>query len=168
VIPAAESVLAIHHPKFLNRNLKTSASFCRTFPPVSPQGLCSVCKCAEERRAQVAFGGEPRQFAAITARRDVLNSRLSRLDIRLSTPVPRLFVISGLKDSKDWLRSHHRTRYCMYYLCIHSMKAMQSLLPIIMTKHWLENVAPVLAMSLYLLHDGLKPGELKLIIETPR
>ena len=39
------------------------------------------------------------------------------------------------------------------------MKAIQPPVPIIVTKGWLESVAPVLAMSLYLLHVGLQPGE---------
>ena len=39
------------------------------------------------------------------------------------------------------------------------MKAVEPPVPIIVTKCWLEKVAPVLATSLYLLHVGLKPGE---------
>jgi hypothetical protein len=37
------------------------------------------------------------------------------------------------------------------------MKAIASPLPIIVTKRWVEKVAPVLAMSLVLLQRGLKP-----------
>ena len=91
---------------------------------------------------------------------------LGRLDIRLHNPIPRIFIIlPSLNKSrlhrhpKDWLRGHRRTSYCLYFLCIHSMKAIQPPVPIIVTKGWLESVAPVLAMSLYLLHVGLQPGE---------
>jgi hypothetical protein len=38
------------------------------------------------------------------------------------------------------------------------MKAIQPPVPMIVTKCWLESLAPVLAMSLYLLHVGLQPG----------
>ena len=38
------------------------------------------------------------------------------------------------------------------------MKAIKPPVPIIVTKCWLEKVAPVLAMSLYLLLVGLEPG----------
>ena len=39
------------------------------------------------------------------------------------------------------------------------MKAIKPPVPMIVTKCWIEKVAPVLAMSLYLLHAGLKPGD---------
>ena len=39
------------------------------------------------------------------------------------------------------------------------MKAIQPSVPIIVTKGWLKKVAPVLAMSLYLLHIGLNLDE---------
>ena len=141
-------------------------TFCRTFPPVSPSSICAVCKSAEERRAQVSFCGETTtNVAATNAKLGVSLPLLSRLDTRLNNPVPRLFLIvplafkSGLKDPDDWLRNPHRTRYFLYFLCVSSMKAIQPPVPIIVTRCWLEKVAPVLAMSLYLLHVGLKSGD---------
>jgi hypothetical protein len=145
---------------------KDKCKVCRTFPLVSSQSVCAVCESAKERRAQVSFRGETRRnIAAANAKFDASLPLLSRLDIRLKVAVPRLFIIvplamkSVLKDTKTWLRSHHRTRYCLYFVCIHSMKAIKPPVPIIVTKCWLEKVAPVLAMSLYLLHVGLKPGD---------
>ena len=113
----------------------------------------------------MSFRGETRRnFAATTATLDASLPLLSRFDIRLNNPVPRLFIIvplamkSGLKDPTTWLRSSHRTRYCLYFVCIHSMKVITAPVPIVVTKCWLEKVAPVLATSLYLLQLGLKPG----------
>jgi hypothetical protein len=54
-------------------------------------------------------------------------------------------------------------------VCIHSLKAIAPPVPIIVTKCWLEKVAPVLAMSLYLLQLGLKAGDcIKLGFEEAR
>ena len=106
-----------------------------------------------------------RALAATDAKFDASLPILSRLDIRLNNAVPRLFIIvplamkSVLKEPKTWLRRHYRTRYCVYFVCIHSMKVIKPPVPIIVTKWWLEKVAPVLAMSLYLLQFGLQPGD---------
>ena len=156
-IPVGDSV-----PQRFELKSQDKCKICRTFAPVSPQSVCEVCKSAAERRAQVSFWGESRQNVA--AAKDALLPLLSRFDIRLNHPVPRLFIIvplafkSGLKDPNAWLRNPHRTRYFLYFVCSHSMKAIQPPVPMIVTKCWLESVAPVLAMSLYLLHTGLPPG----------
>jgi hypothetical protein len=153
-------------PQRFELKSQDKCKFCRTFPPVASQSVCSVCKSAAERRAQMSFWGEARQnVAAANGKLDTSLPLLGRLDIRLNNPVPRLFLIvplamkSGTKDPNAWLRTPHRTRYCLFFVCSHSMKAIGPPVQIIVTKCWLEKVAPVLAMSLHLLHVGLKPGD---------
>jgi hypothetical protein len=153
-------------PSSLELKSKDRCKFCRTLPPMSLQSVCAVCKSGEERRAQMSFWDETRRhFSATNAKLNASHPLLSRLDIRLNNPVPRLFIIvplsmkRALTHPKAWLRSKHRTRYCLYFVCIHSMKAIEPPLPIVVTKCWLETVAPVLAMSLSLLQLGLKPRD---------
>ena len=134
---------------------------CRTFFPVSPQNVCALCKSAEERRARMSFGG----LAAINDKLHATCPLLAPVDARLNNFVPRHFVImplcikSGTKDPKAWLCSHHRSRYLLYFVCVHSMKAIEPPVSITVTKCWLEKVAPVHAMSLHVLLLGLKPGD---------
>jgi hypothetical protein len=150
----------------LDYKSKDKCKVCRTFPLVLSQSVCAVCKFAEERRAQMSFRGEMRQnFAATNAMLDAPLPPLSRLDIGLNNAVPRLFIIvplamkSVLKEPKTWLHSHHRTRYCLYFVCMQCMKAIKPSVRIIVTKCWLEKLAPVLAMSLNPLDVGLKPAD---------
>jgi serine/threonine protein kinase len=41
---------------------KGKCNFCRTFPPVSLQGVCAVCQSAQERRARLSFRDETRRY----------------------------------------------------------------------------------------------------------
>ena len=138
-------------------NPNGKCKFCRTFPPVSLQDVCAVCQSAQERRARLSFRCE-------TSRQlDATHPFLIHLDIRLKNPVPRLFLLvpfamkTAMKSPRTWLRKEHRTRYNLYFVCMHSMKAVEPPLPILVTKRWVEKVAPVLATSLVLLQLGLKP-----------
>jgi serine/threonine protein kinase len=65
LIPVGGSV-----PQHFELKSQNKCKFCRTFPPVSSQSVCAVCMSAEERRAQVAFCGDPRQVATTKAKRD--------------------------------------------------------------------------------------------------
>jgi hypothetical protein len=74
----------------------------------------------------------------------------------LKNCVPQLFVIvplsikNALTDPESWLRSEFSTRY---FVCIHGLKAIEH------TASWIDKVAPVLAMSMFLLQRRLGAGE---------
>ena len=103
---------------------KSNCKICRTFPPVSLQGVCAVCQSAQERRARLSFWGETRRDS-VTANAilDATPPLFVPLDIRLTNPVPRLFLLvpfamkTAIKKPRTWLCREHRTS-TTYTLCV--------------------------------------------------
>jgi hypothetical protein len=77
-----------------------------------------------------------RHLATANAELDASLPLLKRLDIRGNNCVPRLFVTvplsikNALTDREGWLRSGFQTSYRLYFVCIHSLKAIEPPLPI--------------------------------------
>ena len=96
-------------------------------------------------------------LAAIGSLAEVLSS----LDARLVNQIPCLFLLIPAEKAKlrehprSWLRSLGRRTYRIYFVCAHSYQKVESWLEFRVSKHWIKQIAPLYAVSLYALQAAL-------------
>jgi serine/threonine protein kinase len=89
---------------------------------------------------------------------------LSRMDLRLNNPIPRLFIIvptdlsKGWKHPKTWLRRRVPTRYSLFFICGHTYKAMKPPISFTASAAWMDKVALSYGVSLTLLQIAARKG----------
>jgi serine/threonine protein kinase len=89
---------------------------------------------------------------------------VSHLDLRLDNQIPRLFVIvpadlkNGWKHPKVWLRRRVATKYNLYFICAQTYKMARPPIKLVVSKTWVDKIAPVLGVSLTLLQMAARKG----------
>lgn len=159
---------------------------CRTFANEVGEELCPLCNALKQERFRISKAVSSNLKADPTAplRNDLLSSRLqnhslhhikhgkhvknkplvAHLDPRLDSQIPRLFVIvpvdlkHGWKHPKAWLRRHVATRYHLYFICGQTYQMARPPIKLIVSKTWVDKIAPVLGVSLTLLQMAARKG----------
>jgi serine/threonine protein kinase len=148
----------------------STCSRCRTFVVLAGQSTCALCKSLEEERGNITSVLEEMVFSLnslrienrslhsnISAKLDSMMPVLSSLDVRLNSPIPRLFVLvpadlqNGRQHPRSWLRSKFRTKYHLFFVCAHSYEVVSPPLKFTVSHAWVDKIAPALGVSLILL-----------------
>jgi serine/threonine protein kinase len=151
----------------------TKCRLCRTYVAFVDGAECALCLLLQGQRnlqqAMFYVHSEQRKgFATTQAHLDkglsATDAKLSkmipvllRLDVRLNNSVPRLFVLvpaelkNGWVHPRAWLHSKIQNKFCLYFVCSHSFRAVMPPIKLHVSKVWVEKIAPTLAVSLVLM-----------------
>lgn len=86
---------------------------------------------------------------------------LDDMDANVAFAIPRLFFVVPTEKNDPALRPRKyldgttATKFHLYFVCAHTKRPIDAPIRIHMTQQWLQNAAPVLAVTLHLLRYGL-------------
>jgi hypothetical protein len=158
---------------------------CRTYANEVGEDFCPLCSALQQERFRISKAvsshlkaqpmaplnslrssrSENRSLHHIKHGRHHKNMPLvSRLDLRLDNQIPRLFVIvpadlkNGWKHPKVWLRRHVVTKYNLYFICAQTYQIARPPIKLVVSKTWVDKIAPALGVSLTLLQMAARKG----------
>eukprot|EP00977_Amphora_coffeiformis_P024485 scaffold16003_cov149-Amphora_coffeaeformis.AAC.1 len=143
-------------------------SRCRTNPVWNhAKELCRVCTGMDElqnalkllqQRLDHGFNQNQSMLYGLHSTMSGAMTVLSKLDIKWSNAIPRLFVILPAERKKGFFtnaRSHLRrlveAKYHLFFVCADSLQAISPPIKLFVGKQWLRKVAPLYCVSLKML-----------------
>ena len=170
----------------LGGGIESACRLCRTYATEVGFEECPLCLALHQQRLRIAKAVSSKLDAKSVApanrsfhamrdeNRSLQNIRqeqkdsslpvLSRMDLRLNNPVPRLFIIvptdlsKGWKHPKTWLRRRVPTRYSLFFICGQTYKAMKPPITFTASGTWMDKVALSYGVSLTLLQIAARKG----------
>eukprot|EP00544_Gedaniella_sp_CCMP2646_P015477 CAMPEP_0202503394 /NCGR_PEP_ID=MMETSP1361-20130828/41628_1 /ASSEMBLY_ACC=CAM_ASM_000849 /TAXON_ID=210615 /ORGANISM="Staurosira complex sp., Strain CCMP2646" /LENGTH=1063 /DNA_ID=CAMNT_0049136599 /DNA_START=154 /DNA_END=3348 /DNA_ORIENTATION=+ len=181
---ALEGVRTIADEDVFNMSLQSVAHdidsacrLCRTYATEVGFEECPLCLTLHQQRLHIAKTVSSKLDAMAISpedcsghnngqeqRESCLPSVLTRMDLRLNNPIPRLFIIvptdlvQGWRHPKTWLRRDVPTRYSLFFICGHAYKAMTPPIHFTASAAWMDRIALSYGVSLTLLELAARNG----------
>lgn len=145
---------------------KPKCSRCRTDAVCDDANpLCRYCSDMDkimnslkqlERSQEIGFTKNQSLLKGLHSKMPGAMEVVSKLDMKWSNAIPRLFVILRAERKKGFnarshLRSLVQTKYHLYFVCADSLQAVSPPLKLLVGQQWLRKIAPLLSVSLKVL-----------------